>query len=149
MSDNDTVRCQIHIDADPQRIWDALSDATEFGKWFRVKLDGPFAVGETTTGIITYPGHEGIPWITVTELMEPPKRFVFRWPDCAPEEKIGPDTVWLTVDFTLKPQIDGTLVTVTETGFAALPEDRCVSMLRDNAEGWNIQTVNLKHYVEG
>ena len=60
---------QIQIDADPQRVWDALSDPTEFGAWFHVKLDGPFVVGETTTGKITYPGHEGVPWTTVTEVM--------------------------------------------------------------------------------
>jgi uncharacterized protein YndB with AHSA1/START domain len=56
--------------------------------------------------------------------------------------------VWLTVEFTLQPQDGGTLVTVTETGFAALPEDRRVLMLRDNREGWEIQTVNLKRHVE-
>ena len=146
---NDVITRQIHINADQQCVWDALSNATEFGKWFRVTLDGPFVVGETTTGKMTYPGHEGIPWITVTDVMEPPERFVFRWPDCAPGESITPDTVWLTVDITLKPQDGGTLVTVTETGFEALPADRRVSMLRDNAEGWKIQTTNLKHYVEG
>lgn len=147
--ENDTIARQIHIDADRQRVWVALSDATKFGTWFHVKLDGPFVVGETTSGKVTYPGHEGLPWITVTEVMEPPERFVFRWPDGAPEERFSPNTVWLTVDFTLTPQNGGTLVTVTETGFAALPEDRRISMLRDNAEGWDIQTVNLKHYVEG
>lgn len=146
--ENDTIIRQIHINADPQLVWGALSDATEFGKWFRVKLDGPFVVGETTTGKMTYPGHEGIPWITVTEVMEPSKRFVFRWPDCRPDENIGPGTVWLTVDFRLEPKNGGTLVTVTETGFAVLPEDRRVSMLRDNTEGWEIQAFNLKHYVE-
>lgn len=147
--ENDSITRQIRIDSDPQRVWDALADATAFGEWFRVKLDGPFVVGETTTGEMTYPGHEGAPWTSVTEAMEPPRRFVFRWPDCPPGEDAGPDTVWLTVEFTLQPQDGGTLVTVTETGFAALPEDRRVSMLRDNAEGWEIQTANLKHHVEG
>jgi uncharacterized protein YndB with AHSA1/START domain len=147
--ENDSITRQIQIDSDPQCVWDALSDATAFGEWFRVKLDGPFVVGETTTGKMTYPGHEGVPWTSVTEVMEQPRRFVFRWPDCPPGEDAGPDTVWLTVEFTLQPQGGGTLVTVTETGFAALPEDRRVSMLRDNAEGWEIQTANLKHHVEG
>lgn len=146
---NDSITREIQINSAPQRVWEALSDANEFGKWFHVKLDGPFAVGETTTGKMTYPGHEGAPWVTVTEIMEPPRRFVFRWPDCAPDEDVGPDTVWLTVEFTLQPQDGGTLVTVTEKGFAALPEDRRVSMLRDNAEGWEIQTVNLKNHVKG
>ena len=99
---SDSITRQIQIDADPQRVWDALSDATVFGEWFRVKLDGPFVVGETTTGKMTYPGHEGVPWTSVTEVMEPPKRLVFRWPDCPPGEDAGPDTVWLTVEFTLQ-----------------------------------------------
>lgn len=147
--ENDSITRQIQIDSDLQRVWDALSDATAFGEWFRVKLDGPFVVGKTTTGHMTYHGYEGVPWTSVTEVIEPPRRFVFRWPDCPPGEDVGPDAVWLTVEFTLQPQDGGTLVTVAETGFAALPEDRRVSMLRDNAEGWEIQAANLKRHVEG
>jgi uncharacterized protein YndB with AHSA1/START domain len=147
--EEDSITREIHIDAEPQRVWAALADADAFGAWFRVNFDGPFAVGETTTGKMTYPGHEGVPWTSVTEVMEEPKRFVFRWPDCPPGEAPGPETTWLTVSFTLTPQNGGTLVTVRETGFAALPEDKRVSLLRDNAEGWEIQTGNLKAYVEG
>ena len=147
--ENDHITRQIQIDSDPQRVWDALSDPTEFGAWFRVKLDGPFVVGKTTTGKMTYPGHEGVSWTTVTEVMEPPKRLIFRWPDCVQGEDVGPDTNWMTVNFTLQPQDGGTLVTVSETGFAAVAENRRVSLLRDNAEGWEIQTANLKRHVEG
>lgn len=146
---NDSITRHIQIEADPQRVWDALSDATAFGEWFRVKLDGPFVVGKTTNGKMNYPGHEGVPWTSVTEMMEPLKRLVFRWPDCPPGEAAGPDTAWLTVEFALQPKDGGTLVTVTETGFAALPAGRHVSMLRDNAEGWEIQIANLKRHVEG
>ncbi len=145
---NDRITRQVQIDADPQVIWKALADAEEFGAWFCVKLDGPFVVGEATTGRMTYPGHEGVSWISVTEVLDPPKRLVFRWPDCPDGEGPGADTIWLTVEFTLESNEDGTLVTVIETGFAALPEERRVSMLRDNAKGWEIQTRNLKHYVE-
>jgi len=144
----DRIFRQIQIDAEPQRVWDALSDPAEFGSWFRVKLDRPFVVGETTTGKMTYPGHEGVPWTSVTDVLEPPKRLVFRWPDLAAGEDVGPDTIWLTVEFELRPQDGGTLVTLLETGFAALPQGRSVSMLRENTEGWEIQTANLKHYVE-
>ena len=137
------------LQREPARVWQALTDAHEFGTWFRVQLDGPFEVGETTTGRMTYPGHEGVPWITVTDVLEPPSRFVFRWPDCPPGEEPGPDTIWLTVSFSLTAQDGGTLVTVTETGLAALPAARRVSMVRDNSEGWEIQTGNLKQYVAG
>lgn len=147
--EEDTITREIHIDAEPARVWEALADADNFGEWFRVAFDGPFAVGETTTGKMTYPGYEGVPWTSVTEMMEAPKRFVFRWPGEEPGVAPGPATAWLTVTFTLRPQDGGTLVTVTETGFAALPEDRRRSMLRDNSQGWEIQTGNLKTYVEG
>ncbi len=146
--ENDHITRQIQIDADPQRVWDALSDPADFGAWFRVKLDGAFVVGETTTGKMTYPGHEGVIWTSVTEVMEPPKRLIFRWPDIKQGEDVGPDTIWMTVSFTLQPQHGGTLVIVSETGFAALPKEQGASLLRDNAEGWEIQTANLKRYVE-
>ena len=147
MSKNSISR-EIQINAEPHAVWAALTDAKEFGAWFQVALDGPFVIGETTTGKMTYPGSEGIPWVSVTEMLDAPKRFLFRWPDCPPGEDPGPDTHWLTVDFNLQPQDGGTLVTVTETGFDALPEERRVSMLRSNREGWEIQTKNLKNHVE-
>ncbi|MEM7281674.1 MAG: SRPBCC family protein [Pseudomonadota bacterium] len=146
--DNNTITRQIQINADPERVWHSLTDYKEFGTWFHVDLDGPFVVGETTTGKTTYPGHEGLAWTTVTETLTPPSCFVFRWPHLREAEPIGPETIWLTVSFTLEPSDGGTLVTVTETGFAALPEDQRVSMLRSNTEGWDIQTVNLKRHVE-
>lgn len=145
---DDCITREIHIAASATSVWRALTDPAEFGEWFRVSLDGPFVVGETTTGAMTYPGHEGVPWVSVTERMDPPSRFDFRWPASAPGEGMSPDTVWIQVSFSLQPKDGGTLVTVTESGFAALPEDQRISMLRDNAEGWTLQNQNLKRYVE-
>lgn len=147
--DANTISRQIHIKASPARVWEALTDASAFGTWFHVALDGPFKVGETTTGTMTYPGHEGVAWTSVTEVMEREKQFVFRWPHTPSGDLKGVGTVWLTVSFTLEPRDNGTLLTVTETGFAALPDGDRVSMLRDNAQGWEIQTGNVKRYVEG
>jgi len=144
-----TITQQTKIDATQASVWFALTDAAAFGEWFQVVLDGPFLVGETTTGKMTYPGHEGVPWISVTETMDPLKRFDFRWPHVFPGDDIRPDTVWLTVSFTLEPHGDGTLLTVKETGFQALPKDQRISMLRDNEQGWEIQSANVKRYVEG
>lgn len=144
----DRITRQIQIDATLAQVWHALTDATLFGEWFCVAFDDPFLVGETTTGKMTYPGHEGVPWISVTEIMDPMKRFDFRWPHTSADEDVHSDTVWLTVSFKLEPQGNGTLLTVTESGFAALPEDQRISMLRDNAQGWDIQTANVKRYAE-
>ena len=37
-----------------------LTDYREFGTWFRVRLEGPFAVGQVTRGVIAEPGYEGM-----------------------------------------------------------------------------------------
>lgn len=146
--ESDRITRQIQIDANQERVWNAISDASIFGTWFCVALDGPFIVGEKTTGKMTYPGHEDVAWHSITELIDPPRQLVFRWPHLAPGVEIDDNTIWLKVSFVLESQGDGTLLTVTETGFAALPEDQRVSMLRDNSEGWDIQTQNVKRYVE-
>lgn len=141
---DDSITRTIEVAAPPERVWQALTDHREFGKWFRVDLHGPFAVGEETTGAMTYPGFEGAPWRSRTEVMEAPRRFVFRWP--VPED--APDAVWSEVAFTLEPTAAGTRLTVVESGLGALPEDKRRSVLRDNSEGWTIQTANIRDHVE-
>ena len=51
---------QIELKAPRARVWQALTDYREFGTWFRVNLDGPFVVGQTNRGTITYPGYEHV-----------------------------------------------------------------------------------------
>ena len=54
MSNTDRIEKKIELKAVPGRVWRALTDHTEFGEWFRVKLEGPFVPGKTTRGRITY-----------------------------------------------------------------------------------------------
>ena len=49
----DRIEKQILLRAPVARVWQALTDATEFGAWFGVKLDGPFKAGARVTGRIT------------------------------------------------------------------------------------------------
>lgn len=144
---DDQITRHIDIDAMPDAVWRALIDPVQFGAWFRVRLDGPFIVGETTTGSMTYPGHEDTPWTSVTEVIEPARRLVFRWPHLSPDDA-SVETGWTLVSFVLEPQGDGTRVTVTESGFSALPAAQRDSAMRGNAEGWQIQAGNLKAHVE-
>ena len=70
----------VDLAAPVSRVWRALTDHEEFGQWFRVRLDGPFQVGVTTTGNITAPGYEHVQWESLTEAMEHERLFVFSWP---------------------------------------------------------------------
>ena len=148
--DQDRIEKVVDLKAPVSRVWRALTDHEEFGKWFRVRLDGPFEVGVTTTGNITYPGHEHMKWESVTEQMEPERLFVFSWPPSAvdPETSYGEDAK-VIVEFRLQPIESGTRLTITETGFLQFPESKRLEVLRSNQEGWDIQAKNVAAHVSG
>lgn len=147
-ANQDQIRKVVELEAPVSRVWRALTDHEEFGQWFRVRLDGPFRVGETTTGNVTYPGHEHMQWVSVTERMEHERLFVFSWPPGA----IDPDTDYgdearVLVEFRLEPSKKGTRLTITETGFMQFPESKRLEALRSNREGWDIQARNVADHV--
>ena len=52
---SNSIEKRIELKAPVSRVWRALIDHREFGEWFRVKLDGPFAPGEVSRGISPTP----------------------------------------------------------------------------------------------
>ena len=42
---SDRIEKSIDLKAPVERVWRALTDHREFGAWFKVALDQPFAVG--------------------------------------------------------------------------------------------------------
>ncbi len=145
---SNSIEKTIELDAPVERVWRALTDHNEFGAWFRVALDGPFIVGEITTGRMTYPGHEGTPWTSLTEAMNRPSLFAFRWPhpeNPAVDRGLEPSTL---VEFHLEATPTGTRLTVIESGFESLPEHRRIDALRGNEGGWTIQMQNIRSHVE-
>jgi len=147
---SDSIEKIVELKAPVSRVWKALTDHEEFGTWFRVKLDGPFEVGKTTKGAITYPGHEGVPWESVTERMEPERLFAFSWPPSA----VDPDTEYaedakVMVEFHLEPSDEGTRLTIKEWGFAQFPDSKRLDVLRSNQQGWDIQAKHIVDHVAG
>src|SRR6266704_1895890 len=72
----DRIEKRILLRALRSRVWRALTDAREFGAWFRVALEGPFAEGATIRGRITYPGYEHVTMEMLVERMDPERLFV-------------------------------------------------------------------------
>ncbi|MGZ9811704.1 SRPBCC family protein [Pseudoroseicyclus sp. H15] len=141
----DAVTTDIFIDAPRARVWAALADAEPFGRWFRCRFAGPFVPGERIEGTLEEPGHEGTPfWVQVTA-MEPPAHFAFRWP-WGEASDLAQTTL---VTFRLVEEGQGTRVTITESGFDAMPEGQRATMAERNAEGWKIQAGRIKAHVEG
>ncbi|MEA2998764.1 MAG: hypothetical protein QOK17_597 [Sphingomonadales bacterium] len=146
----DRIEKSVEIAAPVERVWEALTDHEEFGQWFRVKLDQPFEPGVASTGHMTYPGYEHVRWTAWIERIEAPSRFSYRWHpyaiDPAVDYSSEPTTL---VEFRLEPIPDGTRLTVTETGFDALPAVRRPDAIRMNESGWAAQMRNIAAHVQG
>jgi uncharacterized protein YndB with AHSA1/START domain len=76
---SDRIEKTIELKAPIERVWRALTDHSDFGEWFRVKLDGPFVPGKAATGRITYPGYEHLKWEVKVNQMDAPRLFSFTW----------------------------------------------------------------------
>jgi uncharacterized protein YndB with AHSA1/START domain len=147
--DQDRIEKQIELKAPVARVWRALTDHQEFGKWFEVKLEGPFVPGEISRGQITYPGYEQYTMEVVVQAMEPDRLFSFTWHpyalDLQRDYSNEPPTL---VEFRLEPKGEGTLLTLTESGFSKIPADRRLEAFRMNDDGWAEQMKNIERHVE-
>ncbi|MEL6543565.1 MAG: SRPBCC family protein [Myxococcota bacterium] len=138
----------VDLAAPIDRVWQALTDHQEFGEWFRVRLDGPFEVGRTTTGQVTYPGFEHMEWVSVTERMEHERVFAFSWPPSTVDPEHGyDDDAKVLVEFRLEAIPAGIRLTITESGLSQFPEPKRLEILRSNREGWELQAKNIEAYL--
>ncbi|MEM7588374.1 MAG: SRPBCC family protein [Acidobacteriota bacterium] len=147
----DAIEKVIDLEAPVARVWRAVTDHHEFGEWFRVKLDGPFVVGELSTGRITHPGCEHMKWAVEVVAMEPERRFAFTWCPYAwdPEVDYSNEPTTL-VEFRLEATARGTRLRISESGFRALPDDpRRTDALRENDKGWTMQVGHITAHVDG
>jgi uncharacterized protein YndB with AHSA1/START domain len=144
----DRIEKSIEIHAPVSRVWRALTDHNEFGAWFRVALDAPFAVGEEASGKVLHPGYENLTWRAVIQQIDPEQYFAFTWHPYAvdPAVDYSEETPTL-VEFHLQPTPTGTRLAVTESGFADLPDERRNEAFLRNSEGWSIQIKNIEEYV--
>jgi uncharacterized protein YndB with AHSA1/START domain len=147
---SDRIEKRIILRASLARLWRAISDSQEFGTWFRVKLDGPFVEGQAVRGQITYPGYEHLKAEWHIERIRPQTYLSFRWHPAAVEPGVDysqePTTL---VEFALSEVAEGTELTITESGFDALPPDRRSEAFRMNSEGWSTQCENIHRHVSG
>lgn len=144
----DRIEKSVELRAPVSRVWRALTDHNEFGIWFRVHLDTPFQVGEESHGQILYPGYEHLIWRAVIQQIDPEQFFAFTWHPYAvdPNRDYSEETPTL-VEFRLEPMAAGTRITVTESGFTDLPDDRRQEAFQRNEGGWSQQLKNLEEYL--
>ena len=148
MNEMDKVEKEILIQAPIEKVWRALTDYVEFGKWFQVKLDQPFETGKDSTGHMTIPGYEHVKWEAKVLEMKENKLFSFAGPPYVENADVDlSKEPWLTTIFTLTTTAEGTLVKVVESGFSKLSPSIRSKARTGNTDGWDFQMKNLFDYV--
>ena len=155
----DRIEKKILLRAPLKRVWRALVDSSEFGNWFGMKFDGPFAPGAFLRGTMVgtqvdaevaqaQKKHEGMPFEITIDRMEPERLFSFRWHPHAVEPGVDYSTEPTTlVIFALEEVAAGVLLTVTESGFDRIPLARRAKAFTANEQGWAIVVKLLEGYL--
>jgi uncharacterized protein YndB with AHSA1/START domain len=155
----DSIQKKILLHAPRKRVWRALSDSTEFGTWFGMRFNGPFAPGARMTGVIVpttvdaevasaQKKYEGIPFDFTIDKMEPERLFSYRWHPGAvdPDVDYSAEPTTLVV-FELEEVADGVMLTVTESGFDQIPLARRAKAFASNEGGWTMVVRLIERYV--
>ncbi len=145
---SDRIEEKIFLRVPRARVWRALTSADEFGDWFGVKLAGEFAPGFPVKGTITVEGYEGHPFELLVERMESPALFSWYWHPYAMDPDVDYSAETPThVVYELEEGPSGTLLSVSESGFDALPAERREEAYRMHEEGWAEQMKSIERYL--
>jgi uncharacterized protein YndB with AHSA1/START domain len=159
-TETDRIQKQILLRAPRARVWRALTDHLEFGSWFGMRYDGPFAPGAKIKATIVpttvdaevarrQQKFEGTSFEIMIDRMEPERVFSFRWHPGAVEPGVDYSSEPTTlVVFELKEAPEGVLLTVTESGFDRIPLARRAKAFKGNEEGWGMVVKLIEKYLE-
>jgi uncharacterized protein YndB with AHSA1/START domain len=160
-SATDRIEKTVLLRAPQARVWRAISDAGQFGRWFGVAFDGPFVAGARMTGRMVptqvdaemakaQEPYAGRPFECTIDRIEPMRLFSFRWHPYAvePDFDYSREPTTLVV-FELEEVAGGTKLTITESGFDRIPLERRAKAFTSNQQGWAAQTRLLEKYLAG
>jgi uncharacterized protein YndB with AHSA1/START domain len=146
----DRIEKHIQLRAPRARVWRALTQASEFGAWFGMKLAGSIEAGATVHGKLTVAGYEHLTVEMRIERVEPERVFSYRWHPYAIDPKVDYSKEPMTlVEFRLADAAGGTELTLIESGFEHVPAARRAEAFRMNEGGWSAQLKNIERYVSG
>jgi uncharacterized protein YndB with AHSA1/START domain len=158
-TNTDRIEKRVPLHAPLERVWRAISDSKQFGSWFGVEFDRPFVTGTTLKGRIVpttvdaevakrQKRYEGTIFQFEVDRIEPMRLFSFRWHPYAVDSGVDyskePTTL---VVFELEEVSDGTLLTVTESGFDQIPLERRAKAFASNEQGWSAQVKLIEKYL--
>ncbi|HXS26814.1 MAG TPA: SRPBCC family protein [Steroidobacteraceae bacterium] len=155
----DRIEKRMALRAPRARVWRAISEAKQFGSWFGVELDGEFAPNTRLTGRIAptkvdpevaklQQPYVGFPFEFHIDRIEPMSLFSFRWHPSAVDRNTDFSSEPMTlVEFHLEDAPQGTVLTITESGFDRIPLERRAKAFTSNEGGWTHQLRLIEKYL--
>jgi len=135
---NPTVERSIWIAAPRERVWQAITEPEQIAQWFMPPELGAQLKRGAGGKLSVVLGPMEVELVDL-ELADPPRRLTTRG---------LPDRL-LATTYALEPEREGTRLSITMTGFEALPLDAGQERLAPSGRGWEKALANLKAYIEG
>lgn len=129
---------RIEVRAPRDRVWQAITTPELLLRWFPTRV----AEVELRVGGAMRLGWDEGGDEAIIDLVDPPTRFVFRW------RPADTDRPYTTVTFHLEERDGVTTVTLTERGFASLPDQIHAQSYDGNAAGWADELEELRRLLE-
>lgn len=123
-----------------EKVWAAVSTPEGLASWFGQSVEGDLAPGSELTMRWDH-GHETK---LAVKVVEPMSVFAYCWPVYGVP---ADDPRRTYVEFKLTPNDNGVTLTLTESGFAQLP-DEWLKSYEGNTEGWGAELGELVSYLD-
>jgi uncharacterized protein YndB with AHSA1/START domain len=137
-----TITRTLDLNHPQAKVWAALTTLDGITGWFGSHADGEMAPGSEVR--MRWEQYQAEARLAI-KLVDPMTAFAFCWGiNGAPEG----DPRQTYVEFTLEPTSSGTRITVTESGFAQLPDEWLEPSYQGNVEGWRSELDELVTYLD-
>ncbi len=142
-----SIEKQITINAPLDKVWNALTDAKQFGQWFKVDLYSDFVAGKTTKGKNTSKGFEMNMEFHIKDI-KPQTYFSYAWIPFPIDQNFDYSKEEPTlVEFSLSEIKEGTLLKVKESGFNRITASRRAEAFKMHTGGWEAQLQNIEKFI--
>jgi uncharacterized protein YndB with AHSA1/START domain len=134
------VERSIWINAPRERVWRAVTETEEIKQWWG---NDDWEITALEVGATVKFGDPDDLLLATVAVVDRPREFSIQWPPQPQYHSIA-----MVTTYRLEEENGGTRVTVTETGFEALPDDIRQKRFDSTAQGYETVLADLKVYVE-
>ena len=138
-----TITRTLDLPHPQEQVWQALTTLDGITGWFGSHAQGEVAPGKDVD--VRWEQHDDGQKTLAVKVVEPMSVFAFCWGiSGAPEG----DPRQTYVEFSLEATPSGTRLTVTESGFAQLPDEWLEPSYQGNIEGWRAELDELVAFLD-